>query len=416
MNIEPTINILIDHDTPFLISQCSDLINEALRVLVPSSIGTFSFNSFDDKLSKSIANDSTSNADAGEKSESASSSKTTLQADDQEGGSSSSNDNNQNDNRWMDIQNFNNISSTPNNSSTHNSSPTLYVSLDLDGYLIREADIKVNFVSKGTSVFMSSEESLSSHSTKHRTIHTRLVDANKTPWVLEQILLAVESFRSSMMTLQSISQTYKDIITKRNSNNQIPSGNDKKNRLPDIIYEFFVDICSKCDNLIYLISNARNAFLLPNKLGFPQVLKPSNAFSPNIPNDTLIEFNVFKDLLVVTGFALSPLPADQRPEFQGVTRDIWFYQHIPDLVGKKFVFEHRAYQIAEEVVVSFTVPSFGKTLAIIDEVYETIYSYRSNILSLLHIDERFYSTTNSVQGQDLIQPSLVLDDGQPFQL
>jgi len=217
------------------------------------------------------------------------------------------------------------------------------VSLHMDGYLIRHAQISLKLhkhnLNKKTSFRSSGSQS---------TFVTQ-VRQPRYPLVIQQLL---QVHILAQKEIQRINYWKQSRMIEHIVNTE-----GRKSTL--LALEFVDRIMQSLRKAIdVLCSPARDCF--PQRLPKDNIVAPH--FEPPLSQDLLIQCSILKDELIISAYGLHSLA--KPPKQSAVLEDSWMFGQNSgmDLTGKQFSFPHRAVEVVEQVQVRFTIHSLGFVL------------------------------------------------------
>lgn len=252
-------------------------------------------------------------------------------------------------------------SAAPSVSYSTSSSTWMDVSLLLDGYYIRYADIDLRLHKASRSLVSRRPGFVSSGS--HHQFRTQLHQPNH-PWMLDQVYEVHHQVHSQVLKLNEFLESLQD--------NQAV-GED------DVLYasapseQQTLDAQHCLHDLVVALTEARNVMTNPSPRTFPQVLRPSDPrggceFTPAPPSEIVIDFAVHLGDLIVTAYELNYFAQGQNKETSVMT-DMWV--QTCDYTNKVFRFSDppRTVQVVDQVQVHFKVHSLKWVMESIYEAY-----------------------------------------------
>eukprot|EP00510_Aplanochytrium_minuta_P001112 CAMPEP_0184019066 /NCGR_PEP_ID=MMETSP0954-20121128/8532_1 /TAXON_ID=627963 /ORGANISM="Aplanochytrium sp, Strain PBS07" /LENGTH=399 /DNA_ID=CAMNT_0026300665 /DNA_START=158 /DNA_END=1354 /DNA_ORIENTATION=+ len=217
------------------------------------------------------------------------------------------------------------------------------VSMHLDGYLIRHAQISLK-LNKLHSLKKSGFRSTGSQPT-----FSTQIRQPRYPLVINQLL---QVYTLALKELQRI-QKWKG----SRCINNIVETEGRKSVLPAL---------EMIDGVMLSLRKAIDVLCSPSKDVFPQKAPDHKRavphFEPQLPSDLLIQCSVLKDELIVVAYVLHSLA--KAPKRDSALEDSWMYGQSRgmDFTGKTFTFSGRAVEVVEQVQVRFSVHSIGFVL------------------------------------------------------
>lgn len=223
-------------------------------------------------------------------------------------------------------------SAAPSVSYSTSTSTWMDVSLNLDGFYVRHADIDLRLHKHAKNIVTRKAGFVTTGS--HHHFHTKL-DNPKSPWVLDQVKAVYARAKEQMAKLQAFLAHGANDSTERRS----------------------LDAQHCMHDLIVALVESRNIMTNPSSNTFPQVLRPAEArggceFSPCPPSELLVEFSVHLGELIASAYEVHHLSS---PKEASVLTDSWV--NTSNYTNKVFRFGNQTVQVVDQVQVHFKVHS-----------------------------------------------------------
>ncbi|GBG24625.1 Protein rogdi-like [Hondaea fermentalgiana] len=257
-------------------------------------------------------------------------------------------------------------SAAPSVSYSTSSSTWMDVSLLMDGYYVRHADIDLRLHRPSRSIVSRRPGFVASGS--HHHFHTQLHQPHH-PWMLDQVYEVYNQARMQVEKLEGFLETL-----------HTGEGGDMEGASPPPASEMpseqqTLDAQHCLHDLVVALTEARNVMTNPSPKTFPQVLRPADTrggceFKPCPPQEILIDFSVHLNDLIVTAYELSYFAQGNSKE-TSVLADSWV--QTCDYTNKVFRFSDpsRTVQVVDQVQVHFKVHSLKWVMESIYEAYNT---------------------------------------------